>query len=257
MNKKCISILSFVFIAICVAAALLVHFLSPGITSEISADGMLGYIASGISAVSTLILAVVAVMQTKKANQMSEHLMELEDNRYKLEVRPFVMISNWKAYTMKALDIYTKPQALSIQIGEVDESDEVVCMELFFQNTTDSFEQLSYWGCKATDDSFEWKYSASNQNNMKLQIQPNDSKSIVFYAREDWLRSQIGKWMKMELIFENRFADKYKETIDILITSLNLNNPGTEYEKWDFMLFAQNYRIGKFVGEKGEKIRWE
>ena len=92
---------------------------------------------------------------------------------------------------------------------------------------------------------------------MKLQIQANESKSIVFYAKEEWLKSKIGKWMTMELIFENRFAEGYKETIDLLVLSLNHINVGTAYENWDFVLCAQNYKIGKFVGEKGKEIRWE
>lgn len=239
-----------------VVAACIVHFRSPGVVSEISADGMLQYIAEGISSISTFVLAIVAIMQTKKANDLSEHLMDLEENRYKLEIRPFVMISDWKVYRKDVFQIYMDETSLSIQVADVQETKKVLlCIELFFQNTTGSFEQLTYWDCKLKKENItnvKSRISMVNQNNPGLQLQPGESKSIVFYAEEEFWKEQVGKWMTMELGFENRFAERYKETIDIMIAVLKPNDFGTESDKWHFVLFTQNYRIGKFGSQNGD-----
>lgn len=57
---------------ICVGLPIIVHVCSPNINSEITADGLLGYIIQGISALGTIILAFVAVWQNQKLQEESE-----------------------------------------------------------------------------------------------------------------------------------------------------------------------------------------
>ena len=60
------------YIALNIIFLLLVHFLSPSTVSEISADGMLEFIVTGLSGLATMALSVVAVWQTQRANEQTD-----------------------------------------------------------------------------------------------------------------------------------------------------------------------------------------
>ena len=49
-----------------------IHVFSPSMTSELSADGILDYMGNGIAAIPTIIIALVAIWQTNKANNIAE-----------------------------------------------------------------------------------------------------------------------------------------------------------------------------------------
>ena len=68
------------------------------------------------------------------------------------------------------------------------------------------------------------------------------------------MEKQISQRVRMELILENRFSKRYKESFTILITSLS-NKVKTLPGQWYCHLFAQDYEIGHFdKDENGEPI---
>lgn len=78
IKHKCtaiIVILVVVIVGLCLISAglpMIVHICSPNINSEITADGLLGYIIQVISTLGTILLAFVAVWQNQKLQDESE-----------------------------------------------------------------------------------------------------------------------------------------------------------------------------------------
>ena len=64
---------------LCLCIPILVHIYSPSVKSEITADGLLGYVIQAISALGTILLAYVAIWQNKrmqKENDKAQDRME-------------------------------------------------------------------------------------------------------------------------------------------------------------------------------------
>jgi hypothetical protein len=58
------------------------------------------------------------------------------------------------------------------------------------------------------------------------------------------MKEQVHERILVELYLENRFAERYKETFELIITSLSKEVsciPG----KWFCTIFAQNYSVKK------------
>ena len=204
-----------------------------------------------ISFVGTMVLGYVAISQTERANKMSERLMDIENNRYRLDIRPFVMITDWKAYELASEQLLFSPDKLYIQIGEYADGTLALGIGLLFQNTTDSYLSVEYSG--ACSQKVKWANSAINQPNRKLRLSSGESREIVFYASSEYMTSLIGEFITVKLIMENRFAERYQESFDLLITTLSKDCIHKDGE-WYCDVTAQNYQIGKFVKDSAGKI---
>ena len=98
-----------------------------------------------ISFIGTVVLGCITVWQTKRANEVSLKLIEIENNRDKLETQPFVMIIDYQAYNVDWQTILNNPEHLYyIAIGDLDNKNDLVALALTFQNTTESFLTLEY-----------------------------------------------------------------------------------------------------------------
>ena len=202
--------------------------------------------------VGTIVLGYVAVSQTEKANKMSEQLMEIEVNRYKLEIRPFVMVINWSVYEIEFNKLIFNPDKLYIKIGEYSGEKDALCLSLILQNTTESYLSIEYFNGVSQD--IKLSNSTTNQYNRKLCLLAGESKEIVFYADYDFIKSLEGKNTTLEFILENRFAEKYKEIFEIIITSLS-DIDLSKNSKWHCSLMVQKYQIGKFIKDKDGKVK--
>lgn len=196
-----------------------------------------------ITFVGTVVLGCVAVSQTQRANEMSEKLMDIENNRYKLEIRPFVMVTDYKAYELYNNQLLFAPDKLYIQIGEHKDSEMALGIGLRIQNTTESYLTVEYCGGYA--EQLEWSNSATNQPNRKLRLLAGKSAEMVFYASPEYMQELIGKFITVEFILENRFAERYKESFQIIITTLS-NKCVHKEGQWYLDCAIQTFKIGKF-----------
>ena len=87
MKKKLRTTLIRIVVLVMVITPMTIHLVSPFIRSEISADGILGYLANCIVAIPTIIIAIVAIWQTKESNEISEMLLDLEQDIQRLYFR--------------------------------------------------------------------------------------------------------------------------------------------------------------------------
>lgn len=197
-----------------------------------------------ISFVGTIVLGFVAISQTQKANKMTERLMDIENNRYMLEVRPFFMVTDWKSYELDSDKLIFNPDKLYIQIGPHNDGELALGIGLQLQNTTDSYISVEY--SKGYSDTITWSKSAINQPNRKLRLLAGDSKEIVFYANPDYIKSLRGDFITVEFILENRFAQRYQESFRLIILALS-NTCIHKDGEWYCDASIQDFKIGKFV----------
>lgn len=85
--------------------------------AEWSAGELLEYIGTILTFISTIILSVLALQASNKANKLSEKVIENEQDKYRLEMRPFVLVSDWKAYEIDSKELIDDPKEKYIQIG--------------------------------------------------------------------------------------------------------------------------------------------
>ena len=92
-----------------------------------------------ISFVGTIVLGIVAIWQTKEANDMSKRLMQIEENRHKLEVRPFVMLKDWRCFYEDTFRIQAFPDQLYIYVCSSKGEPRAFCILLELTNTTEAY----------------------------------------------------------------------------------------------------------------------
>lgn len=210
-----------------------------------------------ISLVGTLILGYIAIKQTgeaneraKDANKISQRLMDLEFQRYKLESRPFVMVADWKAENLETNQI-NNPEKLYIQIDTFSEQEPILGFSLFLQNTTNA--PLSIEFKEGHIGEQRLMYSVTNQPKRKLMIQPLDTQEMVFYASENSILSFKGKRLNMSFILENRFAERYQESFKIIVVRIDSPDEPPA-RRWYCDFYIQEFQIGKFAKDEEGNI---
>jgi len=203
-----------------------------------------------ISFIGTLALGYIAVKQADEANKgaeaannISNRLMDLEFERYKLENRPFVMVSSWNAENLRLEQIYI-PDRLYIQVDSYDENKPILGISLFIQNTTNAPLYAEFDNCCIDEQVL--MNTIINQSNHKICLQPLGIQEIVFFASEDMMLKWKGKILKMQFVLENRFAVRYQETFKIIVGNIGKIRPFLRVG-WICNLSPQNFEIGKFV----------
>ena len=222
------------------------------LAAEWSAGELLGYIGTLLSFWGTIILGWLALQVSAKANELSGKVIELEQNQYRLEMRSFVLVSNWKAYEIDICELINDPKKKYIKIGAYEEKT-ALGLTIELTNTTKSFLTVQYRRGTVPNSELSWGKAAVNQENLKMSLAPGEKDEFVFYASQDFMKEQIGKHILIELTLENRFSKRYKELFVIIITSLSdkiSQKPG----KWHCQLFAQDYSIGRFEKDKNGEL---
>lgn len=190
----------------------------------------------------------------KQANALSEKLESIEENRYKIDLRPFVMVMGIKAYLLDQATIF-KAKKLYIQIGEADD---FPCIGLALQltNVTQNFVMVSFNDglvekddTKKNEDDIKLKQCYVNQSIRKIGIAPGQTKEVILYATKKFMQNLQHKWISVNLVLENRFAKRYGEGFRVLITSLTDTVSHAE-DEWFCASEIQNYTIGEFIDGK-------
>ncbi len=255
-NKWSIIAIIILIIVIGLIIPAIVHLDSPSIISEITADGMLGYIIGYLSFITTGILAVYALFQTKqsndiaqKYNDMTNQLLDIEKNNYKLQIRPFIAITKYDLKKYTKADILNSDDKLFVEVGDCDSVKSIYGITLKVTNTTESFLTFQFDGAEKIDSDIIWRYSSVGKNNiqnMKTSLMPGESREIVFIADDDFILNHYGKSVNLSFILENRFTNRYKEKFKMIFFHVsNYNN------SIDLYLFFQDYHIYKFKYSNG------
>ena len=250
-HKKIFRILGTIFLVILVfiVPMLIVHVLfkwdckNPFFVPKWTAGDALGYVGTILSFIGTISLGILALQASNKANELSKKLIENEQDRYRLEMRPFVIVSNWEAYEIDTKALMEDPKEKYIQIGTY-KTGKAVGLALELTNTTESYITVQYSRGIVRNPDLCWGNVAINQENLKMTLAPGGKDKFIFYAPPEFMEKQISQHVTVEMTLENRFSKRYKETFVIVITSLSDKVSHTP-QKWHCHLFAQEYTIGR------------
>lgn len=154
----CTGVVVIFLIVIMIVIPIIIHVKSEKVCSEITADGLLDYLGNCLAVIPTIILSFVAIWQTHRANKIAEEankcaleseeiakkaiklseysidqtdisndisrrLLELEENRQKLDMRPSFVVTKWRAPIKNFNSTYVNPDCLSIQVGKYTNGD--------------------------------------------------------------------------------------------------------------------------------------
>ncbi len=219
--------------------------------AEWEAGEVLDYIGTILTFAGTIVLSILALQASIKANELSQKVIDLEQDHYRLEMRPFVLVSDWNAVELTPEQIIDNPKEKYISIGGYADGN-AVGLVLELMNTTESCISVQYQHGSARSTDSCWGNSAVNQGNLKMTLKPGAKDTFVFYASPSFMEKQIGERITVELTLENRFAQRYKETFVVIITSLS-NKVYNEQGKYYCHLFAQEYSIGRYETDENGK----
>lgn len=307
MKKKYWGMLiALVFIAM-IIIPVVIHVKSPNIVSEITADGLLDYLGNCVVAVPTIVIAVIAIWQTNKANKLAEEanksasesekiaeksneiaeraiclteqaniyttnankiaekandisqkLLELEELRQTLELRPSFAITSWCAPIKDFNDICVHPECLSVEIGTYSYGI-AWGIELEILNTSSGFECIGFDKAISKDGKLLWTNTMTGMTTRKIELQPLEKKKIYFYADKEFWEKQIGIMYDIDFYLNNRLDKSYKEKFELMIVSMDEKVPHNENEVY-LHLEIQNYSVGKITDKYDdypEGVIWE
>lgn len=258
-NSRKIAVYTLEIISIFALPLLIVHLLfkwHSGVNffvAEWSAGDVLAYVGTMLTFIGTIALSYMALKASNKANELSQKVIDMEINNYKMDLRPFVLVSDWNAYEIDCTELIDNPAKKYIQIGKYQNGN-ALGLAIKLTNTSNSCITVQYFTGISRNPELNWGNAAVNQSNLKMILFPGESDEFVFYATQEFMEKQISQRVKIELILENRFSKRYKESFTVLITSLS-NKVKTLPGQWYCHLFAQDYEIGHFEkDENGDKI---
>ena len=207
MKKLLWTILIGVVVFAMIITPIAIHFLSSTVVSELSADGLLNYIGNCIASIPTIIIALVAIWQTKKANniaeeanvmtleasniaqkanEISERLLELEITRQKMDLRPAFIISEWSAPIKYLKNTSVLPDDFCVQIGHY--SGKIAWgLKLTLLNISSGYETITFNRATAKDGSFSWTNAMSGATSRKIGLSPSEKNLYIFMLTKKFL----------------------------------------------------------------------
>lgn len=251
-NKKTIRRRAIIAVIVCPLIIWGLYFIGRfiwGIPTDITADGILGYSAAIISSFATVFLGFITLSLSKRANKINDDLLAVQKDQYLLETRPFIMLTDWKAFGHEYNNIVFTPDKIYLCIDSLEESQrEVSCLSLFITNTTRSYLQANYGSGEYIKDEVKHHFakSAANQYNTKLLLAPGETKEIVLYGGVGLFSSIRGENITFTFYLENHLAERYIE--QVVTTIVMYSDPFEQgIGDWYAMLEFTNYTVEKIL----------
>lgn len=109
------------------------------------ASDVLSFYGVLLSFIGTVALGALALFQNKQANKINQQLSSLEKERFKLELQPFVLVTDWKLEIEEVFDVILKPKKLYFQIENKQfENLNYFCLSINFTNTSNTYALVNY-----------------------------------------------------------------------------------------------------------------
>lgn len=205
---------------------------------------MLAFYGAILGAMGTIILGIVAWAQNKR-------LLKLEETKYTLEIQPFIMLVAWETPTER---VYNPcEQAVQIAVGNPNVADMVLV--LYFSNTTNSFLTAEFMTLEYADEQKEvgWNKGYIGAASRKIILQPNEKGQIAFHGRFEEFRRISSKKLRFTFMLENRFADKFAEEFDAVVSLLESPNRN-DRKICNAIIRCDNYIVKEY--KEGSSVRW-
>lgn len=243
----------------------LIYFFVP---SKLKAGDLLAYTGTLMSTVAAASMAVATVRLSEQANTISERQTHLEERAKNLDIRPFVLVTAMTSEQVNSSDVIRYNNNPCWQLHEkvpdssAEESEDAgyEMIQITFSNTTRSFLTLEFKGY--LDSNGQENVNKTTENNVieKITLAPGESGPIALYARPGFWKKYDGDPFFIELILENRFAERYQEDLELIffheIVNMVITTDCTcETGPLPMFFKAQNYRLGRFTDDN--HIEWE
>jgi len=203
-----------------------------------------------LSFIGTMVLGYVAFTQANDANKINNRLLKIEETQYKLELLPFIMVSDYSAYIRNTSNIINNPDKTYIMVGKPDnDNDDVLCLEFSLLNTTNSYVTVKYSNAELSGSLINWVHSVINQKDDIIRLQPGVNKPLVLYAPPTEFKKLISEKITLRFILENRFGERYAEYFNIIILALR----EIQQNNWYISMLVHEYSIKRFGNDKSGK----
>lgn len=200
---------------------------------------VLAFYGALLGAIGTVVLGLVAWRQ-------NERLLRLEETKYNLELRPFIILTDWKISSFNIQEILSNPSHANIVsqylvVGDIHKADFQIF--LTFTNTTDSFLTAEYLKSEYINNhkSTGWEVASIYSLNSKMRIHSNASDEICLLGTKSSLSENFREGViKISFLMENRIGDRYVEEFDLsgeIFDAKNIFGNAFLYIK------ADNYRV--------------
>ena len=139
---------------------------------------------------------------------------------------------------------------------EIDKDCVGVCgkypgLSLKLVNSSESILIMSYHGAEFDNDEVEWKNITINPQFCRLVLKPGEAKLITFLAKPKTFDEMMGKQGKLSFMLENRFAQPYIESFDMVFSHIRYME---EDNKWHLLFFFKNYEISRIQFDESGNI---
>lgn len=193
-------------------------------------------IISGVEALGTIFLGIIALWQTKKANGLSARLTKIEENRDEMDRQPSVLLTHWGGVKTDFKSTVVNPDTLYYNIScgleKSGDDEEIQTLLLYFTNTSNSYTILRLYDVIVTDTSAsnfgavisKWKWSLSNQQSASIAIAPGDTCKIGFWGEKKVFDLALSNRTSMRLHLENRYGQRYIESFDFILAVFSPNS---------------------------------
>ena len=179
---------------------------------------------------------------TKQANETSDRVLKLEEEQFKMEIRPFFLVTDWEVCKGIPAEFEDKHQTIAYQVGK-DQTGSLVTLILELTNTTQAYEVIRYNGAMSSSGE-RWGLCVKDRNGISLGIPAGESRRVCFYAEKSFFSEIEGKTISFEFVLENRFDERYKESFDLVVIRFN-------WDQKDCNISPQKYEIQAFTKDCG------
>lgn len=185
-------------------------------------------------------LATQSNKTAEQSNETSDRVLKLEEEQFKMEIRPFFLVTDWKVCKAVPAEFEDKHRTIAYQVGVGKErTDNRVALILELTNTTQSYEIVRYSNATSSNGK-RWGLCVSDRNGISLGIPAGESRKFCFYSDESFFADIEGKTVSFEFVLENRFDERYKESFDLVVIRFN-------WERKDCNIKPQGYKIQAFT----------
>lgn len=198
----------------------------------------------------TLILSLLNYWQNRFAERMLHRQQELERYRLRLEIQPTVLVHHWSmrlGNDMASLKInYIKgelPDHLVLQYYNASLANSGIALEIRLINTSNTFLMFTYKSASVLSGETENALPEQSVNH-KVCLDSNQEGTLILGFNEDTMLNLSGNILRIYLVLENRFGEKYVESFELAIREVSKKSENL----WSYDIIPQNYSLKKVTG---------
>ncbi len=193
----------------------------------------------------SVFLGIVAVYQTYESNALSKRMLDLEEDKYKLELRPFVMITDsvLRRYHIKNIMEFPGDFEYCTSILSCDTSQNRLALSIEVQNTTESYLMIGHHKIISEDNNGA-NISFTNcveTPSRFMGIRAGETKKLTYLFGTQWVGKLAGNRYKFIFTLINRLGESYLESCEVDFIKLQCE------DQLDVYLEAQGYEVNKYL----------